>query len=175
MLLCFVGSLLTIGATRSLALVTGLGFLGVAVCLTRSGYLPTLRHPVRTITMWIAVLGLLSCLLVLPGGAAVLALGAMFATTAAALCLIRRQALVIRRRVDLQVPSGNGPDDDLRREWLSSVAQLGTTPTSSDRLTIVQARQGILDDILDRSGGLVPEYVWASVESTDGRSTHRSG
>jgi hypothetical protein len=54
------------------------------------------------------------------------------------------------------------------------VAPLGTTPSASDRLTIVQARQEILDDILDRSGGPVPEYVWASVDSADGRSSHRS-
>jgi hypothetical protein len=174
-LLCFVGSLLTIGAARTLALVTGLGFLGAAVHLTRSGYLPTLLHPVRTITGWIAVLGLLSCLLALPGGAALLTLGALLVTAAAALCLIRRQALVIRRRMDLQMPSGSGPDDILRREWLGSVARLRATPAPSDRVTIVRTRQGILDDILDRSGGPVPGYVWASVDSTDGRSSHRSG
>jgi len=174
-LLCFVGTLLTIGTTRTLALVTGLGFLGAAVHLTRSGYLPTLLHPVRTITVWIAVLGLLSCLLALPGGAVLLTLGALLVTTAAALCLIRRHALVTRRRMDLQMPSGSGPDDVLRREWLGSMARLRATAAPSDRLTIVRARQGILDDILDRSGGLVPGYVWASVESIDDRSSHRNG
>ncbi len=54
-------------------------------------------------------------------------------------------------------------DEPLRRQWLASTALLETVTTDEDRLVVVQARSQILDDLSERWGAQLPDYVWASL------------
>lgn len=171
-LLGLAGSFLALGAVRTLALASGMSVLGAAVHLARSRRLPVPRHPVLTITACIAVLGLLSCLIVLPGGAAVLVLVGVLIATASVVGLIHRGE--VYRPVHPVATGGTGAADPLEREWMHSTAQLQESRSVADRLVLVGARQHILDDLLERNEGRVPGYVWASVDGPRSQSSQRS-
>jgi hypothetical protein len=63
-----------------------------------------------------------------------------------------------------------GPDEALRRQWMESTRQLDQAATIQGQLLIVQVREQILDDLTDRNGGQLPDYVW---DSCDGPGGHR--
>lgn len=56
------------------------------------------------------------------------------------------------------------PDDALRRQWTVSTTQLRDASTDAERLLLVRMRAAILDDLAQRSDGVLPDYVWASVQ-----------
>jgi len=60
------------------------------------------------------------------------------------------------------------PDDALRRQWMESTHQLENASTLRERLLVVHLREQILDDLVERSGGAVPEYVWSSARGRGG-------
>jgi hypothetical protein len=95
----------------------------------------------------------------LPALGVVVALGALspFVTSRAARWL-RGRALPGRTLAAASAP----PGEALRLQWKESGRQLAMATTPSELLLIVRVRQQILDDLLERSGGVLPDYVWST-------------
>lgn len=72
----------------------------------------------------------------------------------------------------VQAAIGN---DDLLREWVASTRELAHSQTPSERTEMVAARAAILDDILRRSEGRIPELVWWSVDEPHAAGRERPG
>lgn len=52
------------------------------------------------------------------------------------------------------------PDVALERQWVMSTALLEDASTDEERLLAIQTRAEILDDLTQRGGGRLPDYVW---------------
>lgn len=59
--------------------------------------------------------------------------------------------------------------DALRRQWEQSTRVLETSLTLRQRLQIVMLREQILEELLELTGGVPPEYVWTSPRGKGGR------
>ncbi|MGD9960136.1 hypothetical protein [Nocardioides sp.] len=54
-------------------------------------------------------------------------------------------------------------EDALRLQWAASSAQLEGARTDRDRLLVIEVRSQILDDLTERYGAHLPDYVWTSL------------
>lgn len=71
----------------------------------------------------------------------------------------------------LLVQAGMADEDDaLRRQWAESTRQLQRATTVAERMVVVQVREQILDDVVARSGGPLPSFVWESSRGPGGPS-----
>lgn len=59
--------------------------------------------------------------------------------------------------------------DALLREWATLTWELAHSRTPRERVGVVEARAGILDDILGRNNGRIPDFVWWSVDEPHAR------
>lgn len=62
------------------------------------------------------------------------------------------------------------PDEALRLQWRSSSAQLARARDARERMLVVELRAQILDEIAERDGGRLPDFVF---DQTGPRSRHR--
>ena len=128
--------------------------------------LPEVRHPV------LGAAALFTAPALYPGlsqflGAAAAAVVAVLVLTSP--FVVARAGKRLRPRLlppQVELAALAGPDEALRRQWTESTRQLDRAATLQDQLLIVRIREQILDDVVDRTGGQLPDYVW---ETRNGR------
>jgi len=59
--------------------------------------------------------------------------------------------------------------DELERAWLASTDELARAGSASFRLQVIEVRAQVLDEIIERTGGTVPGYVWDAADSEEVR------
>jgi hypothetical protein len=138
--------------------------------------LPGIKHPI------LGGAALFVAPLLYPGLSQVLgpaAIGAIAALVLTSPWIVSFIGSRLRGRVlpsQTEVAGMAAPDEALRLQWMESTRQLERASTPRQRLLVVHLREQILNDLVERSGGALPDFVWSSVRGHGGpdRSAHGS-
>ena len=163
-----LGTPLAMGKAHAVSLLVTLALFGAMMGWAFSGEFLKLR---RTIPLGIAIFTapfMMPGLVLILGPAAWALVGTLFLTCPYVVQPIRR--LVTKRLppVDTERAGLAPPDEALRLQWLESAKQLHSASSDKDRLLLVEVRAGILDDVADRYGAQLPDYVWAELSGNSG-------
>jgi hypothetical protein len=163
-----VGTALTVPLEAALAMGLMLALFGGLMGLSFASDLPRVKHPVLAGAALFTVPGLCPGLSALLGPAG---LGALVLLVATCPALVSFVARMLRGRVlpsETERAGMASPEDALRLQWEESTRQLERASSIEERLLVVHAREQILDDVMARSEGELPGYVWST-------TTHRGG
>jgi len=163
-----LGTPLAVGKAHAVSLLFTLSLFGAMMGWAFSGEFPNLR---RTIPLGIAIFTapfMVPGLVLFFGPAAWALVGTLLVTSpyvAAPVCRLVAKRL---RPTDTKSVGLAPPDEALRLQWVESTKQLHNASSGEDRLLLVEVRAGILDDIADRYGALLPDYVWGELSDSSG-------
>ena len=169
-----LGTPLAIGTRQAVSLLIALAVVGALSGWVISGEHPSLRRPIALGIGIFAAPFIVPGLVHLLGPTAWALIGTLLLTSP---YVIRR---IGRRLARHLLPSETeraglaSPEEALRRQWLESTKQLRRASSDRDRLSVVELRAQILDDLVDRHGAQFPHYVWTALRDSSG-SDHASG
>lgn len=152
-----------IGAAVAMVLMTA-GF-GAAMGVVFKDDLPHIAHPVLGAAVLFATPTLYPGLAESVGEVTALAGGAVLLAGAPGVVDLERRWLrgrLLPSQAELAVMAD--PDDALRRQWMESTHLLQAASTRAELRLVLRLREQILDDLAQRSGGVLPDYVWAPPE-----------
>lgn len=169
-----IGTPLALGKGHAVAMLVTLVLFGAMMGWAFSGEFPNLR---RTIPLGIAIFTVPFMVpgLVLFLGPALWALvGALLLTSPYVVAPIGRLVAKRLRRTDIESVGLASPDEALRLQWVESTRQLHSASSDEDRLLIIELRAHILDDLVDRYGPELPDYVWTELHDSGGSGPDRA-
>lgn len=158
-LLAVVGTLLRVPLDGALGLGVLLAMFGAGLGHGFAPDLPHVRHPRLVGAALCTTPALYPGLTELVGHLA-LALVALLVVTSPGVWARLRRRLHSRPGLVGADALLAAPDVALRLQWEESTRQLGAARTPREKAGLVRLRQHILDDVLTRSGGELPGYVW---------------
>lgn len=163
-----IGTPLALGTAHAVSMLVTLVLFGAMLGWAFSGEFPKLR---RTIPLGIAIFTvpfMVPGLVLFLGPAAWALVGALLLTSPYLVAPIGR--LVARRLqpTDTESVGLASPGEALRLQWVESTKQLHSASNAEDRLLLVEVRAGILNDVADRYGAQLPDYVWAELSDSSG-------
>lgn len=175
-----IGSLTVMSPGHAAAFVVAVGALGAVSGYACARELPAVRHPVWAGALLpVAVLVLMPGVVQLLGGIGIAVIAALVVTAPPVASRIGVRLAQHRRRLDDGATAACQPppttDDGLSRQWIESTKLLDAARSPAERLSIVEVRSQILDDLVERWQGRVPDCVWRSVETSEPGPTRRAG
>jgi hypothetical protein len=167
-----VGTILSLGPPRAIATLLTLAVVGGAIGYIIGRELPSSRYAATSGAAIVSAPVLIDGLVELSGAAVAGCVFVLLLCTAP--FLVRPALRQLRRRTAGPAPIEEAalasPDEALRLQWRSTTAQLAKARDARERLLVVQLREQILDEILERDGGRLPEFVF---DQTGPTSRHR--
>lgn len=164
-----LGTALGVPLASVLGLACVLAAFGASMGYLYGPELPGVRHPVLASTALFAAPALYPGLAHVVGGGGALGVVAVLVLSspwgsARLLPHLRGRFVPTREQAALAAT----PEDALRWQWEESTRQLALASTVRERLLLVALRQEILDDVVARSGGLLPDYLWTGERRPEG-------
>jgi len=162
------GTVLIFSIEATFALLVATALFGAIMGLAVKGELPDDRHPILGGAAVFAAPLLYPGLSLVLGPAAIGVVAALVLTSPWVASGIERR---LRGRVlpsQTEVAGMAPPDEALRLQWMESTRELERASTLPERLLVVHLREQILNDLVERSDGAVPEFVWSSVRGRGG-------
>ena len=149
-------------------MIITLALFGAMMGWALSGEPPSQR---RTIPLGIALFTapfMVPGLVLFLGPAAWVLVGTLLLTSPYVVAPIGRLVAKWLRPTDTESVGLAPPDEALRLQWVESTKQLHSASSAEVRLLLVAVREGILDDVVDRYGAQLPDYVWAELSDSNG-------
>lgn len=154
------GTLLAVPLEAVVAVGLMLVVFGALMGYAFKDELPRVRHPILIGAALFTGPGLYPGLAELLGPAAVglVALLAVLSPPVVSLTVRRLRGRLLPSETECAAMAP--PEQALRLQWVESTRQLERAATLDEQLLVVQAREQILDDLVERSNGVLPDYVW---------------
>ncbi|RYP84053.1 hypothetical protein EKO23_17405 [Nocardioides guangzhouensis] len=167
-----VGTLASLGPAQGIATLLTLLVVGGLIGFIVGRELPSSHYAVTGGATLVAAPVLIDGVVELFGPAVAFTVLVLVVATAPfvtgpVLRLVQRRTAVPEEVEEAALAS---PDEALRLQWRSSSAQLAQARNARERLLVVELRAQILDELAERDGGRLPDFVF---DQTGPRSRHR--